>query len=1151
MKVISIQPIVVEVNNLYLWILLLRLINMKALQLLCLSFVLFLVSASSLNAQFIVSDTASALTLVNTLVGNGVTISNATLYCPTISKGTFERSTTLTISKGIVLTSGNVVSAPGVYSGIDTAAEGFASIDPDGDPFSTLYDTQLDSLVYPNNTYNACALEFDFIPIDSFFSFKYVFASEEYPEYACTPFNDVFAFFINGPGYAGNTNLALVPGTSIPVTINSINENNPMVDTFPNLNDTSYCRAMGPGSPFNIYYRDNSSGLELVYDGLTTVLTASEKVSPCRTYHMKIAIADVGDEGYDSGVFLEENSFSSGASMSSHANRDTASVYLSEGCEDGRFVIRTPSIRSSSQTFSLSYGGNAISGVDYTPLPISITIPAYRDTASISVHVLSDIIFEPHDTIKLYVINPCTFLPYDSAILIIRDLIPDTNNYAICTGRSLFLGGALRTGVGAWRDTLNNVLGCDSFFVSKINAVAPFFTTSFTSSICTGDSILFNGLWRKIPALYRDTLLTSAGCDSFVNMTLSNISLTGDSLNISICSGDSFNFNGRIIRTAGIYRDTLASHSGCDSVVTLQVANYTFYATSVRLRFCANDLFVIGGHVIDSSGTYYDTLSTVHGCDSVVTFNISVSPISTSFQNLTICPSDSVLLAGAYRSLPGVYYDTLVSYRSCDSIRRTNLSIYTVRYDSSDYNICAGDSLLINGIYQNSSGYYLTHHSDAHGCDSIFYSHLNVYPLATDSSRYSICQNDSVFISSIWVKTAGAYIDTLSSIHSCDSFYVSIVNVTPIQFYRTIDICFGDSVLVSGSYHHTGGIFYDSLISNATGCDSILSTKLAIHPLPVIDGISNDTTLCSGKFVTLQVNSSGAYLWSNGLTMSTISVSPSSDQIYYVTVTDSYGCRAIASVAVKVLPLPNISLANEFDLCLGQSVHISLSSMYTYFWSDGSTDSNRIFTPNIDHSNYTVTVSNTAGCEKTYATTINLNLSDINILVNPGDTIELGTTITLTAHRYDLRDSIIVWLPSYAQLDSHSLVIKTTPQVSGFYHVISISPYGCIYEDSIYIFVLNPDTIAIPTAFSPNGDGVNDLFRPILSSYLQLSTFQIYDRWGILVYDAHEEGGSTRGWDGNYKNRPQPLSTFVFYVEAVNILTGKKIRKSGNVTLLR
>jgi len=447
---------------------------MKTLQLFCLSFVLLFAPYTALNAQFIVSDTAGASTLVNTLVGNGITISSAILNCPTISKGTYDRSTTLGISKGIVLTSGNVVVAPGIYCGIDTGAEGFASIDPDGDPFATFFDSQLDSLVFPNTTFNACALEFDFVPIDSFFSFKYVFASEEYPEYACTPFNDVFAFFINGPGYAGNTNIALVPGTSIPVTINSINENNPMVDTFPNLNDTSYCRAMGPGSPFNIYYRDNSSGLELVYDGLTTVLTASGKVSPCRSYHMKIAIADVGDEGYDSGVFLEENSFSSGASINSRANRDSTSIYISEDCEDGRFVIRTPSVRSSSQTFSLSYGGNAISGLDYTPLPTSITIPAFRDTASISVRVLSDLIFEPHDTIKLYVINPCTFLPYDSAILIIRDVKPDTASYTLCTGNSLFLGGATRTGVGAWRDTLNNVLGCDSVFVSKITAVIPF-----------------------------------------------------------------------------------------------------------------------------------------------------------------------------------------------------------------------------------------------------------------------------------------------------------------------------------------------------------------------------------------------------------------------------------------------------------------------------------------------------------------------------------------------------------------------------------------------------------------------------------------------------------------------------------------------------
>ena len=160
-------------------------------------------------------------------------------------------------------------------------------------------DPDLTSLANNFTTYDAAILEFDFVPQSDTLRFNYVFGSEEYPEYVGSPYNDVFGFFLSGPGIAGPysggaENIALIPGTSNAVSINNVN--NGYSFTEPASGPCNNCA----------YYVDNSSGAEVQYDAFTTVLTAQAVVVPCQTYHIKIAISDAGDGALDSGVFLEE-----------------------------------------------------------------------------------------------------------------------------------------------------------------------------------------------------------------------------------------------------------------------------------------------------------------------------------------------------------------------------------------------------------------------------------------------------------------------------------------------------------------------------------------------------------------------------------------------------------------------------------------------------------------------------------------------------------------------------------------------------------------------------------------------------------------------------------------------------------------------------
>ena len=229
------------------------------------------------NAQLTVSPNKTAAQLASALVGAGVTVSNATLTCPSGANGTFSGALSpLSIADGIVLTSGsaaNTASPASFFSSENNNAAGDAAL----------------SALAGQTTLDACVLEFDFVAQGDAIKFDYQFGSEEYPDYSCQVFNDVFGFFLSGPGFPSPTNIAVLPGTSTAVTINTTT-------------------GFGTCNPVHPYFINNVNGPAPAYDGLTSVLSAEANITMGATYHLKLGVADAVDRIYSSGVFLEEGS---------------------------------------------------------------------------------------------------------------------------------------------------------------------------------------------------------------------------------------------------------------------------------------------------------------------------------------------------------------------------------------------------------------------------------------------------------------------------------------------------------------------------------------------------------------------------------------------------------------------------------------------------------------------------------------------------------------------------------------------------------------------------------------------------------------------------------------------------------------------------
>jgi gliding motility-associated-like protein len=326
-------------------------------------------------------------------------------------------------------------------------------------------DNILDSIIAPSNTLAAAILEFDFIPNGDTVKFNYVFASDEYPAQICTPDNDVFAFHISGAGISGMKNIALVPGTNLPVGNNSINDttNNPSAS----LINTSLCQSLS----YPQYYVDHANDSTLVFNGTTTVLTAKSATVPCETYHLRFAIANGGNDVDEiPAVFLEANSFNSEPlkieSKVSYGGNDTV---LYEGCGSAQIVFRRTYNIQQPKTYNISVSGTAQNGIDYNTLPNSITMQAGNMYDTLFIYPASDLIADNLENIIITIGDTlCNGQYYETDIeLIIYEkpnfdiqIIPDTGAFCDSVLFSAQIQGAMPPLTYNW----NNGLSGDSIF---------------------------------------------------------------------------------------------------------------------------------------------------------------------------------------------------------------------------------------------------------------------------------------------------------------------------------------------------------------------------------------------------------------------------------------------------------------------------------------------------------------------------------------------------------------------------------------------------------------------------------------------------------------------------------------------------------------
>ncbi|HFA49537.1 MAG TPA: T9SS type B sorting domain-containing protein [Bacteroidetes bacterium] len=382
---------------------------------------------------------------------------------------------------GVILSSGDVKLAEGPNDEIEaTFAYANQSDDPDMNIFA------------PNSIFDVGGIEFDFIPVGSSVTFKYAFASEEYCEFVGTEFNDVFGFFVSGPGINGPfsnnaINVALVPGTDDFVAINSINHatNANLYIKNERLEEANECDV-----PF-----DQAFPELIEYDGMTTELEASFEVIPCETYHIRLLVADVGDDILDSGVFLATKTFdlNPDVKVTAVAEGNNQAIAV-EACTGGSFVFRRPSGTLGQAIvvyFSINENSTAESGVDYAPLPDSIIIPANELTFTLPVEIFADQLIEDQETIILEMEFACDCIDPIAATLFIDDKQPvavETEDVETCAEQSFTISPNVSGGVEPYSFLWEN--GSDGSSLSTSTDVPTTYSvtvTEFCGSTAVGN----------------------------------------------------------------------------------------------------------------------------------------------------------------------------------------------------------------------------------------------------------------------------------------------------------------------------------------------------------------------------------------------------------------------------------------------------------------------------------------------------------------------------------------------------------------------------------------------------------------------------------------------------------------------------------------
>lgn len=1022
-------------------------------------FVIVIISLSA-NAQLTVNGTLTPTQWVqNYLVGTGITVSNVTYTGAAQASGTFNGSASnIGFQSGVLLTSGSIQDAVGPNNQSSVTMNNNLNGDPD-----------LDIIMSPYASHDASVLEFDFVPVSDTVKFRYVFGSDEYMVYAGGGINDGFGFFISGPGIAGpfsnnSTNIALIPGTTIPVTINNLNLNV----------NSQYYFDNGDGSGSGTA----PDGLTIQYNGFTVPLTAISPVQCGQTYHIKIAIADGMDWILDSGVFLEAGSFSSQAVQIlpeiSYGGANDTTLY--EGCGLACiYFVRTTNL-ANADTVNFSISGSATNGVDYNTgiagsmLPSQLIFAPGQDSISYCINAVSDGIPEGMESIVLSInqTGPCLTTSTTVSLYIdehqpLQMTVSDTT-FSFCdlgVGAPVTLNANVTGGVEPYTYTWSG--GAASVASPTVTVFGPTIFVVSVSDACTGlpdptpsitDSIHVVAIPLNAAAVNITSAISYSGISSStlyegcgtacITFTRTATNTNADTLTLDIGgiaqNGVDYYYNNpgtplptQLIFPAGVNVVTYCINAVSDMIteglesVTLSVFPANTCITSNNLTFSINDVAPLQLSVSN------DTTFCISGASGTLTLNSTVSG--------GIAPYTYLWTNGAAPvANPSVTLGTSTTYMVTvnDACAAT----------PTDPSLPVSNSVAVTVVPA---------------------INVNITPVISyggvaDTVLYRGCGTACVYFvrtSYLGVAATVQLNITGSAVNGTDYYYNTAGTAMPSQivFPAGVDtVVYCVSGTVNSSVTALQNISISLVSPNICVTSNTASLYLGQHE-PMTLTVSNDTTLCNPTSFTLNSSVTGGvepytYSWSNGA----------------------------ASVA-------------------NPTVNISNTTTYVLTVTDACAGNPDPTPPVVDSTRITAILSNSLSVDAGNA-----------ITVCPGDPVGLNTLTTGGAAPLLYSWSIISGTDSLTTYSGPSTSLIST-NAGGVYMVTVMDFCHYLRTDTVQVNVELSCVLTIPNVVSiGGGSAINEYFYVENLDKFPGSSLVIYNRWGKKIY---ETSSYLNDWSGS------------------------------------
>ena len=692
--------------------------------------------------------------------------------------------------------------------------------------------------------------------------------------------------------------------------------------------------------------------------------------------------------------------------------------------------------------------------------------------------------------------------------------LPEGNTVVnLCTGGSIEIGGIIFDAMNDSGSVIlpdASYLGCDSLL-----NVSVVFSSSVTfqldTMVCEGGSATING------ELYNATNTTGSftfedgsylGCDSIVEVSLSFADEAIFDLDGTYCSDASFDVEGEIFdinNPMGSVTIPMGSYLGCDSTVIIDLEFYPEVEIDINRTLCTGDSFEVGDMVFDEMtpmGTVILEDASQNGCDSTVNVVLLFNDEITANLDTTICDGDSFTINQTVYNAENTTGEELFpmgSYLGCDSVLTVTVTIAQPAIANYDNQLCEGETLDIEGtIYDadNPSGTQVLSIPSFTGCDSIAEVNLSFLPNAVGVLDTILCAGDFAIIGGVTIdednpSSVFTFPDMASN--GCDSTLTVNASFIPAtEGFIEVVLEFGESFFLDGVEFDQDNPMGEVILENAsyTGCDSIVTVSV-IYLLDV-GGVGLAPTCFGDADGSIRVDT---ILY--GIPPYTVTV----DGEFYSTFTSfPYFLTGLE--------------AGEYDVVFTDT--------------EGNFNDSKILVPN--------------------APQLSLELGD-NVEIKQGETYTIEALTNMPV--FDIED--LIWTPTDSLDNDTTLTVTSSILESTTYSLLLRDSMGCVITDNITIFVNEERFVYIPSAFSPNDDGINDLFTIFASEQIvEIKSLNIYDRWGNKVFNNTNFAPNdvSLGWNGELGGQKMNSSVFVYSAE-IEFIDGKVEVMKGDVTLIR